>query len=156
MSSPFAFWFLWCRTITDFITALCYQKAYKKIIFISFSFFSFSFPSGVRWVNLASMALPHQVCFWVCLVMKGCLMAEMFFNWFGSQTLNFQGQFTASFTFSTPTKAIILIAAQPHPSPLPTPPAKSELHSTLKNPAVRSSSATTRERDWLRELLYFA
>lgn len=36
------------RTSRDFITALCYQKAYKKIVF-----FSFSFLNGVRWINLA-------------------------------------------------------------------------------------------------------
>lgn len=74
-------------------------------------------------------------------------MAEMFLNWFRSQTLNFQGQFTASNTFSMLTKAIILKAAQSHPSALPTRPAKSKLHSIFTNQTDKCSPATTMEHD---------
>lgn len=70
-------------------------------------------------------------------------MAEMFLGWFRSRTLNFQGQFIASNTFSTLTKAIILKAAQSHPSALPPPPAKSKLHNTFTNQTDKSSPATT-------------
>lgn len=72
-------------------------------------------------------------------------MAEIFHNWFGSESANFQGQFTASNAFSTLTKAIILKAAQSHPSALPTPPAKSKLHNIFTNKTDERSPATTME-----------
>lgn len=82
-------------------------------------------------------------------------MTEMFLNWFRSETLNCQGQFAVSNTFSMITNVIVLKAAQtlpsalplPHPSTLPLPPARSKLYSKSTNQTDKSSPATTIEHD---------
>lgn len=82
-------------------------------------------------------------------------MAEIFLNGFRSETLNGQGQFAASNTFSMITSVIVLKVAQslpsalplPYPSALPLPPARSKLRSKSTDQTAKSSPAATTEHD---------